>query len=273
MLKKRVIFVLLYDRGMFMLSRNFRLQKVGNLNWLQKNYNFAQIAFSIDELVILDVSRGDRNEDTFIDHIRSLATECFVPIAVGGGIRSIEQARRFLHSGADKVVINSLFGIAPEIVTQIASEFGQQCIIASVDTKHINDGYTVWTENGTKLQEQSLSEWLKRITKLPVGELFLNSIDRDGTGQGYNMDLLDSIPKNISTPVIMLGGAGKFQHLAIALDNVYVDAAATAHLFNFVGDGLEKTRQGLCEKGLDLALWDRKTAKELKGTLTTKVHK
>ena len=123
MLKKRVIFTLLYDNGYFMLSRNFRLQKVGDLQWLKKNYNFSHIAFSIDELIILDVTRGERNEEKFHDHVRSLNEECFIPIAAGGGIRTLEQARRLLRSGADKVVINTLLAENSSVITKISKEF------------------------------------------------------------------------------------------------------------------------------------------------------
>jgi cyclase len=107
MLKKRIIFTLLYDSGNFMLSRNFRLQQVGNLTWLQRNYNFSHIAFFIDELIILDVSRGERNTDNFCETLKKLTSDCFVPIAAGGGVRSIDYARRLLRSGADKIVINT----------------------------------------------------------------------------------------------------------------------------------------------------------------------
>src|SRR5687768_4666363 len=107
MLKKRMIFTLLYDNGSFMLSRNFRLQKVGDLRWLQKNYNFSSIAFSIDELIVLDVTRGERNNAIFCDHLKKLTEGCFIPIAAGGGIRSVEYAKMLLRSGADKVVINT----------------------------------------------------------------------------------------------------------------------------------------------------------------------
>jgi len=107
MLKKRMIFTLLYNHGAFMLSRNFRLQKVGGLSWLKKNYDFSQVAFSIDELIVLDVSRGERDLAQFCEHLKGLADGCFVPIAAGGGVRSLADARMLLRSGADKVVVNT----------------------------------------------------------------------------------------------------------------------------------------------------------------------
>ena len=111
-----MIFTLLYADGFFMLSRNFRLQKVGDLQWLKKNYNFSKISFSIDELIILDVSREERDEESFLDIINSLTEECFIPIAAGGGINSLEQARQRLYSGADKIVINSLIASDQELI-------------------------------------------------------------------------------------------------------------------------------------------------------------
>ena len=256
MLKKRVIFTLLYNNGEFMLSRNFRLQKVGNLRWLQKNYNFSQIAFSIDELIILDVSRENREQDKFCEHVKSLTEECFIPIAAGGGIRDIEHARKLLHSGADKIVINSLAAINSKLINEIASEFGRQSIVLSVDVMRSKNDYTVWTENGSKVQTYSLTEYIENLNNLPIGELYLNSIDRDGTGQGYDSELLDYLPSHLSMPVILAGGAGKYEHLAEGLNNNKVDAVATAHLFNFVGDGLEVARNSLLEKGFNLATWD-----------------
>ena len=145
-----------------MLSRNFRLQKVGNLGWLQKNYNFYQIAFSIDELIVLDVSRGERDEEKFCDNVRSLTEECFVPIAAGGGIRSLEKARRLIHSGADKIVVNSLVSSSPNIIEEIAKEFGQQCIVAAIDVKQEEDRFTVWTENGSICKEIELESKIGR---------------------------------------------------------------------------------------------------------------
>lgn len=258
MLKKRVIFTLLYDNGSFMLSRNFRLQKVGDLRWLQKNYNFSRVAFSIDELIVLDVSRGERDISRFCDHLKSLTEGCFVPIAAGGGVRTVEHARTLLRSGADKVVINTPLFDNQALIGELAAEFGQQCVVASIDAKlAIGVGYEVLVENGNRRVEGLLDVWLNKISELIVGELYLNSIDRDGTGQGYDLGMLNQLPGALAMPVILAGGAGNYQHLAEGLSDKRVDAVATAHLFNFLGDGLESARNNLYEQQFDLARWNR----------------
>ena len=267
MLKKRVIFTLLYDSGYFMLSRNFRLQKVGNMQWLKKNYNFSHIAFSIDELIILDVTREERNEELFHEHVRLLNDESFVPIAAGGGIREVEQARKLLHSGADKVVINTLLIEDVDVISEIAEEFGQQSIVASVDVKLINGDFTVWTHNGNVKQNISLTKWLENIDTLPIGEVYLNSVDRDGTGFGYLTELIEQIPDLFSIPVILAGGAGKYPHFSEALNYKHVDAVATANLLNFIGDGLEKSRQQLLDEDFNLPVWNINLATSLNNCL------
>jgi len=263
-LKKRVIFTLLYDNGSFMLSRNFRLQKVGDLQWLKKNYNFSNVAFSIDELIVLDVSRGNRNIKLFCDHLEALTEGCFIPIAAGGGIASVDHARMLLRSGADKVVVNTSLFQDPLLIQQLAAEFGQQCIVASIDARRDHElSYQIMSQNGANPIESSLDAWLKKLINFPIGEFYLNSMDRDGTGQGYDLGLLAQLPKNLTAPVILAGGAGKFLHLAEGLTDPRVDAVATAHLFNFVGDGLEKARRSLIDMGFNLAKWESISALNL----------
>lgn len=265
-----MIFTLLYNQGAFMLSRNFRLQKVGDLRWLQKNYDFSRVAFSIDELIVLDVSCTERDLNRFCDHLKSLTENCFVPIAAGGGIRSLSDARRLLRSGADKIVVNTPLFDDDALIRELAADFGQQCIIASIDVKYDNNvGYQIWIENGKRCIEGTLGGWLSKIVELPVGELYLNSIDRDGTGQGYDLKILEKLETVIPIPVIIAGGAGQYHHLSEGLKNARIDAVATAHLFNFVGDGLEKARFGLLEEGLSLGEWDMEKARPLKNLCTT----
>jgi cyclase len=257
MLKKRLIFTLLYDAGQFMLSRNFRLQKVGSLRWLQNNYNFSRISFFIDELIVLDVTRDEKKPDEFCAALKQITEGCFVPIAAGGGVSTIEHARNLLRSGADKVVVNSALYKNNGFVSHLASEFGQQCVVASMDIKATSDGtYQVLSECGVKCLEGSASNWIAQVTQDAVGELYLNSMDRDGTGQGYDFRLLDLLPFKMPKPVIIAGGAGNATHLAAGLADPRVDAVATAHLFNFVGDGLKQARQTLISGGVVLPLWD-----------------
>lgn len=264
MLKKRMIFTLLYNQGPFVLSRNFRLQKVGDLNWLQKNYDFSQVAFSIDELIVLDVSRGERDLDRFCDHLKSLTEGCFVPIAAGGGIRRLSNARQLLRSGADKVVVNTPLYDDERFIRDLAAEFGQQCIVASIDFKYLDEkGYQIYVDNGERRIEGTFDEWVKKILDLPVGELYLNSIDRDGTGQGYDLQALERLQSAIPIPVIIAGGAGQFKHLAEGLNCDRSDAVATAHLFNFIGDGLARARSELSLQGFRLGHWDMEKAKSL----------
>ncbi len=257
MLKKRLIFTLLYNDGYFMLSRNFRLQKVGDLHWLKSNYNFSHISFSIDELIVLDVTRGERNANAFCESLKSLTEGCFVPIAAGGGVRTTEQARSLLRSGADKVVVNTPLFENETLIEELASEFGQQCVVGSVDIKRTLDGvYQVWSHYGSQCLPGSAAYRIEEITTKPVGEIYLNSMDRDGTGQGYDLNMLNLLPKVMPKPVILAGGVGNAIHLAEGLADPRVDAVATAHLFNFVGDGLKQARQSLIDRGVDLPVWD-----------------
>ncbi len=256
MLKKRVIFTLLYENGTFMLSRNFRLQKVGDISWLKRNYNFSDVAFFIDELIVLDVTRGERDLGKFCETLKALSKGCFAPIAAGGGISSVESARMLLRSGADKVALNSALIENPDIVEEIAREFGQQCVVGSLDLKKDPHGiYQLYVKNGQEQAQIGVKAVLSLGFEELVGEIYLNSIDRDGTGQGYDLDMLEVLPEDFELPVILAGGVGNANHFLTGLGDRRVDAVATAHLFNFIGDGLEKARSALIDNSVELASW------------------
>lgn len=257
MLKKRLIFTLLYSDGYFVLSRNFRLQKVGDLSWLKLNYNFSHISYSIDELIVLDVTRGEKNIDKFCSILKQLTKGCFVPITAGGGINTIAGAHKLLRSGADKVVINSALYESTNFIADLASEFGQQCIVASIDIKTGLDGtYQVWSRGGTLQIDGTADMLISQVSQSNVGEIYINSMDRDGTGNGYDLGLLDLLPANMLKSVILAGGVGNASHLAAGLADPRVDAVSTAHLFNFIGDGLKNARKSLISGGVDLPFWD-----------------
>ena len=256
MLKKRLIFTLLYDSGSFMLSRNFRLQRVGDIEWLNTNYDFSKIAGFIDELIVLDITRENRDISTFSHALKRLTLGCFVPIAAGGGVRSLDDARLLLCSGADKLVLNTPLFDDKTLVRVLAREFGQQCLVGSVDViKNVSHEYSIVTGSGDRLVEGSAKKQLISLLKEPVGELYLNSIDQDGTGQGYDLGLLDLIPENCVTPIILAGGVGNAGHLMEGFVHPRVDAVATANLFNFMGNGLQLARESLVTEGHNLATW------------------
>jgi cyclase len=243
MLTKRLIFTLLYDSGSFMLSRNFRLQKIGDLDWLEDNYGFSTVGYAIDELVVIDVSRQSRNTPQFCEDLKQLTRDCFAPITAGGGIRTLEHVHQLLRSGADKVVINTSLHDQPELVEEIATEFGRQCIVASIDVQKIDGTYQVFKNNGTVKVGESLEHVLLKCAGLPVGEIHIESIDRDGTGNGLDLEILEFVKHVKDLPLILMGGIGNADHIIAGLKDNRVDAVATGNLLNFMGDGLARARE------------------------------
>ncbi len=252
MLTKRLIFSLLYDNGSFMLSRNFRLQKIGDLNWLEKNYGFSAVGYAIDELMVIDVSRQNRNLNRFCKDLKRLTNDCFAPITAGGGIRTLDHARELLRSGADKIVVNTALHDQLDLIKDLAREFGKQCIVASVDAQKINDSYRVLKHNGTVETAYSLDQFLLQCNGLPIGEIYLTSIDRDGTGNGIDFEMLEHVNHIKALPLIVKGGIGNSDHIIAGLSDDRIDAVATANLLNFMGDGLVRARELAIIGGISL---------------------
>ncbi|CAM3852699.1 HisA/HisF-related TIM barrel protein [Aquirufa aurantiipilula] len=257
MLRKRIIFTLIYSEGFFMQSRNFRLQKVGNLNWLEKNYKFQNISFALDELILLNASKSNKNIYEFAKTVSNLVNDVFIPIAAGGGIETLEDAELLFKSGADKIVINSLLVQNSIMVQDLIRNYGSQSVVASIDCKSNGECYEVFIKDGTVKVDFSLSEYIKYLEDLGVGEIYLNSIDKDGTGFGYDETLIESINKITSLPLIIAGGAGNESHLLKGLQLVNVSAVATANLFNFIGNGLPNARNLILESGENIANWNK----------------
>ena len=254
MLKNRLIYTIIYNNGSYMLSRNFRIQTVGDLEWLKEYYNFNAIAFSIDELVVLNVERKQKNIDKFSQHLIQLSKNCFLPISAGGGIRSLDDAYKLLNSGVDKLVVNTPIIEKPDLVSELARTFGSQCIIASIDCKKEQNAYDVYIEDGSKNSGLKMEEVLQRAEHLGVGEIYLTSIERDGTGQGLDMELVKKAGGLTTLPIIASGGVGKYEHFIECMKNGY--AVATANIYNFIVDGLIKARQTIEKQGIALATWD-----------------
>lgn len=255
MLRKRVIFTLIYADGYFHQSRNFRLQRVGNLQWLEKNYKFQNIAGAIDELIVLNASKSNKDIIQFSEVVSKLVANVFIPIAAGGGIRTLQDAEKLFQNGADKIVLNSVLAENSALVNQLGQRFGSQAIVANIDVKKSDNEYAVYVNNGTRIIDGNLFDYLKFIQDQSIGEIYLNSIDKDGTGFGFDEDLMNFIEDSINLPLIIAGGAGNEEHLATGLDKPYINAVATANLFNFIGNGLPLARQRLIDSGYNLARW------------------
>lgn len=253
--KKRLIFTLIYSDDFFMQSRNFRLQKVGDIKWLDKNYQFQKIAFALDELIILNASRQQKSIEKFAKTVDQLRQNVFIPVAAGGGIRTIEDARMLFQHGADKIVINSILLKQPNLVRELVQYFGSQSIVASVDYKKEKQDKAIYIHDGQEKTDIVLNDYLKHIETLNIGEIYLNSIDKDGTGFGYDIETIDEIKNSIYTPLIIAGGAGNENHLISGLKIDSVNAVATANLFNFIGNSIPLARKKIIENGIQLAEW------------------
>jgi len=251
MLRNRIIFTLIYEDGKFNQSRNFRLQKVGDVNWLEKNYKFKEIAFSLDELMVLNASKKKKNIGDFAKVLERLVNDVFIPIAVGGGIRCMQDAELLFSSGADKLVLNGVLYTDKILVKELIKQYGSQSIIGSID--YISND--VYINDGSKKIDMSTEKYVDYVVSLGVGEIYLNSIERDGTGFGYDFNSINNLKSKINIPLIIAGGAGNEQHLIEGLKDDKVDAVATANLFNFVGDGLPNARKKIISKGGNLAEW------------------
>jgi cyclase len=253
--KKRLIFVLLYLNGQFCISRNFRLQKVGNADWLKRNYNFSKVSKFIDELVILNVESDAIDQKKFLSTALSIASEVFVPVALGGAIRNLGDAEVYFHNGADKVVVNTLLWQNPDVVKQIANVYGEQALMASVDYRGLEGARTPHLRGEGAPTAGNAGDWLRRVASLGVGEILLNSVDRDGTGMGLDLGVFDVVPPEINLPFVLMGGVGRTDHFQPGLEKSRVSGVATSNLFAFIGKGLSSSRTQLLEAGMNMASW------------------
>ncbi len=258
---KRLIFVLLYRDGSYMLSRNFRLQRVGDLDWVLRNYELRRVSLGIDELVVLDVSDHRSERERFHAEVTTLTEQCFVPVAVGGGIRDVDEVGRLLAIGADKVVLNAPFFTDRHLCEAIASRYGSQALVAGIDVARDLSSSTGGPGRPIVTPE-TLVDHVRMTEDLGAGELLVQSVDRDGTGNGLDLAFADMLG-GVGRPVIMLGGVGQADHIVEGLLHPAVDAVATANLFNFVGDSLVTARSRCVERGVRLPTWDHRDFDEL----------
>ena len=249
MLKKRIIPVLLLRNQRLVKPIQFNnYRDVGNPVSQAKIYD-AQLA---DELVFLDIDATSENRNSLISTIKDVSKECFMPLTVGGGVRTIEDISRLLAAGADKVSINAAAVENPLFIKQAADKFGSQCIVIAIDVKKTNKRYEVFTRNGKKATGKQAVEWAKEVEKLGAGEILLTSIDLEGTMKGYDLKLLKSVANAVDIPVIANGGAGNLQDFYDALTKANASAVAAGSLFHFTDQSLIKTRRFLKVHGVEV---------------------
>jgi cyclase len=258
MINKRIIYSLLYSNGFFHLSRNFRLQKVGDINWIKRNYGFGEACNSIDELIITLVTYNpDKTEYMeYFNNIKILKKNFFVPLTLGGGIRDFDNAKMCFDNGADKILINTAFYNNNKLLNKIADKFGAQANTLMIDYREINKRYVSFKECGKTKAEEININFIKKINKSDIGDVIFNSIDRDGNAAGLDMEALRKFSKNLKKPLLIMGGAGKPEHIINCLNFKKVSGVVTANLFNFLGDGLNKIRNEAITYGIRIAKFD-----------------
>ena len=190
----------------------------------------------VDELIVLDIDASREGREPDYDFIAEIAGECFMPIAYGGGIKTVEQVRRLIRCGVEKVVINSATTSSYEVIRQSAQVFGRQAVVGAIDVKkNLFGNYRVATHSATVEVKISLDEHVQNLVAAGVGELFINSVDRDGTMQGYDLNLIRHVAQQVKVPLVACGGAGDVSHLAAAVHEGGASAVAAGRMFVFHG--------------------------------------
>ena len=212
----------------------------------------AYDAQGADELVFLDITASHENRDTMLDVVRRTAEGIYMPLTVGGGIRAIEDVRRLLRAGADKVSLNTAALARPELIREAAERFGSQCIVVAIDARRDGDHWAVFTHGGRRPAGRDAMEWARAAVELGAGEILLTSMDRDGTKDGYDLELTRGIADAVSVPVIASGGAGTLEHFREALVEGGADAALAASLFHFGIHTIAEVKTYLAEHGVEV---------------------
>ncbi len=209
-----------------------------------------------DELVFLDITASSDARETVVDMVRRVAENVFIPFTVGGGIRTVDDFKRILREGADKVAVNSAAIMNPDLISEAADKFGSQCVVVAIDAKRREDGsgWNIYKNGGRVDMGIDAVEWAMKANRLGAGEILLTSMDCDGTKNGYDLELTRMIAENVSVPVIASGGAGNMEHFYDALMEGKADAALAASLFHFKELEIKEVKKYLRERGISVRL-------------------
>lgn len=250
MFTKRIIPCLDVNKGRVVKGVNFvNLKDAGDPVEIARAYDAA----GADELVFLDITASCEERDTVVDMVRAVASSVFIPITVGGGIRTVEDFKRLLREGADKISVNSAAIDRPELISEAAEKFGSQCVVVAIDVRRRPEGgWNIYKHGGRLDTGLDVIEWAKRAEALGAGEILLTSMDCDGTKNGYDMELTRAVAEAVSIPVIASGGAGTLEHFHEALSEGGADAALAASLFHYKELEISQVKDYLEEKGISV---------------------
>lgn len=251
MLKQRLVASLIIRHGQVVQSLGFK-----HTNIIHNKPSIAVDFFdkwSADEIVVLDVSPDTSRRDSFLNTLRELAAKCFVPLTVGGWIASEEDMRGMLRLGADKVTINTEAFRQPDLIARCSRVFGSQCVVVSIDARSDgNGGYEVFVNRGRDATGMTPVEWARKAQDQGAGEIYLTSIDHDGSRNGLDVGLMRQVAEAVDIPLIAFGGASTWEHLRQALVEGGADAVAAANMFHYTEHSMRKAKQYLREHGLNV---------------------
>jgi cyclase len=250
-LLKRVIPCLDVDKGRVVKGTNFvDIRDAGDPVELAARYE----AEGGDELVFLDITASNEKRDTIVELARRTAHDVFIPFTIGGGIRSVADAQAVLDAGADKVSVNSAAVHRPELIGELAEVFGAQCVVLAIDARRTGDGYEVFVNGGRTPVGRDAVEWAREGVERGAGEILLTSMDRDGTEDGYELELTRAVADAVEVPVIASGGAGTLDHLVEAVEEGGADAVLCASIFHYGAYSVREAKERMRAAGIPVRL-------------------
>ena len=252
MLKKRIIPCLDVKNGRVVKGVNFvNLADVGDPVDSARAYYEA----GCDELVFLDITATHEERDTTVDMVRRVADQVFIPFTVGGGIRTVEDMKKMLKAGADKVAVNSSALANPQLIKDCSEKFGNQCVVVAIDAKKQDDGsWHVYVAGGRKDTGRELLDWAKEAVSLGAGEILLTSMDKDGTKSGFDIDMLNSVAAVVNVPIIASGGAGNIAHMVEVFQKTPATGALAASIFHYGEVAVADTKKAVAAAGIEVRL-------------------
>ena len=252
MLTKRIIPCLDVTAGRVVKGVNFvELKDAGNPVEIARRYNDQ----GADELTFLDITASSDQRDLILNIIEDVSSQVFIPLTVGGGVRTVEDVRRLLNAGADKVSINTSAVTNPQLVADASSRYGSQCIVVAIDAKQVSPGrWEIFTHGGRNPTGLEAVSWAQKMENLGAGEILLTSMDRDGTKSGFDIELTRAISDSVNIPVIASGGVGNLQHLADGIQKGHADAVLAASIFHYGEYTVQQAKKFMSDQNIPVRL-------------------